>query len=211
MPRSTTRSMIQTMTRSAVLCAGFVLFFACSFPALGQSSANANAGAAATRSGAPPRNLEKGQAPLMKAQVLNRSSQETTYAVIFGEGDEVLAGLTQVAEEKHITSARITGIGAVRDATVEWLSPQRKMEPIHIDHQVEVLSLLGDIAQYNGKPAIHVHMVVGFPDGTAHGGHLIEAHVWPTLEVIVTAYPATLLKKKNPKTGMVLIDPNARP
>jgi predicted DNA-binding protein with PD1-like motif len=27
--------------------------------------------------------------------------------------------------------------------------------------------------------------VVGTATGMAHGGHLLEAHVWPTLEVMV--------------------------
>lgn len=158
--------------------------------------------------GPPFRKLEKGQAPHMKVQLLNRSPQETTYAVIFGKGDEVLAGLTEFAEEKHLGASRITGIGAIESATLGWLDPQRKMyRLIPIDHQAEVLSLLGDIALYHGKPVIHAHLVAGYPDGTVHGGHLIEAHVWPTLEVIVTEYPNAMHKQMDPESGMALIDP----
>lgn len=147
----------------------------------------------------------------MKVQILNQSSQETTYAVIFGKGDEVLAGLTEFAEEKHLGAARITGIGAIQNATLGWLDPQRKMyRLIHIDHQAEVLSLLGDIALYQGKPIIHAHIVAGYPDGSTHGGHLIEAHVWPTLEVIVTEYPNAMHKRADPESGMAVIDPDVK-
>src|SRR5665213_841459 len=66
----------------------------------------------------------KDNAPLMKFKILNQSAQETTYAVIFGAGDEVFSGLTQFAEEQHISSARLTGIGAIRNATLAWLDPQ---------------------------------------------------------------------------------------
>lgn len=151
----------------------------------------------------------KGNAPLMKFKILNQSAQETTYAVIFGTGDEVFSGLTQFAEENHIVAARITGIGSIHNGTLAWLNPEtKKFRMIHIDQQAEVLSLLGDIAIYQGKPVVHVHMVVGFGDGTAHGGHLLEAHVWPTLEVIVTSYPRPLYKQFDAEKGIAVIDPS---
>jgi len=151
----------------------------------------------------------KGSPPLMKFKIVNQSAQETTYAVIFGAGDEILGGLTKFAEENHISAARITGIGSIHNGTLAWLNPEtKKFRMIHIDQQAEVLSLLGDIAMYQGKPVVHVHMVVGFGDGTAHGGHLLQAHVWPTLEVIVTAYPRPLYKKFDPEKGIAVIDPS---
>jgi predicted DNA-binding protein with PD1-like motif len=52
-------------------------------------------------------------------------------------------------------------------------------------------------------------VVVGKSDGTAHGGHLLEAHVWPTLEVIVVESPQYLQRKYDPATGLTLIDPGA--
>jgi hypothetical protein len=150
-----------------------------------------------------------GQAPLLKFKVLNQSAQTTTYAVIFGDGDEILGGLTKFAEANHISAARITGIGSIHNGTLAWLNPEtKKFRMIHIDQQAEVLSLLGDIAMYQGKPVVHVHMVVGFGDGTAHGGHLLQAHVWPTLEVIVTAYPRPLDKKFDAEKGIAVIDPS---
>jgi predicted DNA-binding protein with PD1-like motif len=152
-----------------------------------------------------------GQAPLLKFKILNQSAQVTTYAVIFGVGDEILGGLTQFAEDHHISAARITGIGAIQRGTLAWFNPQRKTyRHIVIDRQAEVLSLLGDIAIYRGKPVVHAHMVVGFPDGTAHGGHLLQAYVRPTLEVIVTAYPRPLYRKFDPERGLAVIDPSMR-
>jgi predicted DNA-binding protein with PD1-like motif len=71
---------------------------------------------------------------------------------------------------------------------------------------VEVLSLVGDIALDSQQPRVHAHVVVGKADGTAHGGHLLEAHVWPTLEVVLTKTPDTLRKRFDPETGLTLID-----
>jgi predicted DNA-binding protein with PD1-like motif len=72
--------------------------------------------------------------------------------------------------------------------------------------QVEVVSLLGDVALGpDGKPALHPHVVVSLADGRAMGGHLLEAHVRPTLEVVLTESPRHLHKRKDPDSGLALI------
>jgi uncharacterized protein len=68
-----------------------------------------------------------------------------------------------------------------------------------------VLALVGDIALNDGEPKLHTHVVVSKADGTAHGGHLLEAHVRPTLEVIITESPAHLQRCSDPETGLALI------
>ena len=77
---------------------------------------------------------------------------------------------------------------------------------IPLNEQVEVVSLLGDIALGpNGKPALHPHVVVSRADGIAMGGHLLEAHVRPTLEVVLTESPRHLHKRKDSDSGLALI------
>ena len=80
---------------------------------------------------------------------------------------------------------------------------------VEISEQVEVLSLVGDIALNKGKPKVHAHVVVGKSDGTAHGGHLLEAHVRPTLEVIVVESPEHIVRRTDSETGLALIDLDA--
>ncbi len=75
--------------------------------------------------------LEEDPAPLMKVQVLSRSSQETTYAVIFGKGDEVMGGLTEFAQKNHLGASRITGIGGIEDATVGFFDPAEEVSSAH--------------------------------------------------------------------------------
>ena len=90
-------------------------------------------------------------------------------------------------------------------AYFDWTS--KKYRHIRIDDQVEVLSLAGDIALDNDQPKVHAHIVVGKADGTAHGGHLIEGHVRPTLELVVSEAPAHLRRRFDPESGLALIDP----
>lgn len=123
-------------------------------------------------------------------------------------------GTTNVAnsaEQHHITSGHFTAIGALSSAVSAWLDPQKKMyreNPIH--EQIEVASMVGDFALYQGKPALHTYMVVGHRDGTAEGGHVIEAIISPTLEVFVTVDPVGLHKKYDPASGLALIEPDGK-
>ena len=43
------------------------------------------------------------------------------------------------------------------------------------------------------------------PDGIAMGGHLLKAHVRPTLEVVLTESPRHLHKRKDAESGLALI------
>ena len=150
-----------------------------------------------------------GSAPDMWVKVLTPEKSSTTeYAVIFRTGDDPYAGLTQFAAKYHIQSAHFTAIGAFHDVRLGFYDPDKKMyRLIPIDTQVEVVSLVGDIAQLNGKPAVHMHCVVSMPDGHALGGHFLSAHVQPLLEVFVTADPVALHKKHDDATGLTLMDP----
>ena len=85
----------------------------------------------------------------------------------------------------------------------------RDYKKIPLREQVEVLSLIGDVALDRGEPKVHAHVVVGRADGEARGGHLLEACVWPTLEVVLTESPRHLRKRHDPETGLALIDPAA--
>lgn len=137
---------------------------------------------------------------------------EKTFAVVFDEGDEAMAGLQAFAEKNGITAAQITAIGAFSDVTLGFYDRNRKdYKKNRIGEQVEVVSLVGDISIYQGKPKVHVHCVVAKSDATAYGGHLLEAKVWPTLEVIVVEAPKALRRTWDPEAGLPLIDLNAPP
>jgi predicted DNA-binding protein with PD1-like motif len=129
-----------------------------------------------------------------------------TYAVVLATGDETIGALQQFVRERKIDTAALTAIGAFERAVVGYFDWQLKdYRRIPVEEQVEVLSLIGDVAEAKGEPALHVHAVLGRSDGSVVGGHLLEGHVRPTLEVILTEPPAHLRKKKDPETGLALI------
>jgi predicted DNA-binding protein with PD1-like motif len=147
----------------------------------------------------------------MQHKLLHDSAGQRTYAVVLETGEEVLESLQQFAVSQGILAAQLTAIGAFEDVVLlyfDWIKKDYVRIPVR--EQVEVASLMGDIAQSpSGSPALHIHLVVGKHDGSAMAGHLGEAHVRPTLEVIVTESPAHLRKVKDAETGLALIHPAA--
>jgi len=146
----------------------------------------------------------------MRTKVLSEQHGERVFAVIFDKGEDPVAGLTRFAEEQNLTAAGFTAIGAFSELTLGYFDRGRKdYKRMPLKEQVEVLSLIGDIALDGDAPKVHAHVVVGRSDGTAHGGHLLEGRVWPTLEVILVESPRFLRKRHDPDTGLALIDPAA--
>jgi predicted DNA-binding protein with PD1-like motif len=151
-----------------------------------------------------------GSAPGMKVKLLTHGGDVREYAVIFSPGDDPLAGMTEFAQKYHVQSAHFTAIGSFAHAHLAWLDKQKHMfRVIPAPQQMEVTSLIGDIAIANGKPVVHMHCVLAAFDGTTLGGHILDARVFPTLEVFVTVDPVPLYKEKQPQTGISVIDPDA--
>ena len=145
----------------------------------------------------------------MKARLL-RSEGQQTFALVFQTGDEVMQGLLAFAKQHDLAASHFSGIGAFSDVTLGYFDWERKdYIRIPVAEQVEVLSLAGDVTLGEDGPKVHAHVVVGKFDGTAHGGHLLEAHVRPTLEVTLIEAPAHLRRTLDPASGLPLIDLDA--
>jgi predicted DNA-binding protein with PD1-like motif len=144
----------------------------------------------------------------MKRITLNREGEHRrTFAFVLEADEDPIALLTGAARDYQLASCQITAVGGFSQAVLGYFDrARREYLKIPITEQVEVLSLLGDVAYDDGQRVVHVHCVVGLRDGSTRGGHLLDARVWPTLEVIVTEWPAYLRKRFDPAIGLALID-----
>ncbi len=144
----------------------------------------------------------------MEAKQIHEEDGQKTFALVFDTGDEVMAGLSDFAKDNGLDAASLTAIGAFSSATLGFYNLERKeYEKIPVQEQVEVLSLVGDITlKEDGEPQVHVHVVLGRSDGSTRGGHLLEAHVRPTLEVVLAESPKHLQRRFDEESGLALID-----
>ena len=141
----------------------------------------------------------------MRHKLINEAP-ERTFALVFDRGDEVVSTLQRFAAEQGLRASRFTAIGAFERATLGYFDWEKKdYERIPVEEQVEVLTLAGDVALAGSKPKVHAHVVLGRRDGSTLGGHLLEAFVRPTLEVVLVDAPSHLSREHDPVSGLALI------
>jgi predicted DNA-binding protein with PD1-like motif len=146
-------------------------------------------------------------ADLPKAAVLS-DGDAPTYLLVFRSGQEVMKGLLAFAKKHKLVAGHLTGIGAISHAVIGYFDPEKKAYlRNHVNDQTELLSLTGNLALNNNEPFFHVHVALGLRDGSARGGHLFEAMVRPTVELVLTASPRPVRRKIDRETGLPLLDP----
>jgi uncharacterized protein len=143
----------------------------------------------------------------VKIRQLDDLGGRRTFVLVCDRGDNPVEALTAAAKRFDLRAASLTGIGAFAAVTLGFFDHARRdYRRRVIREQVEVLSLIGNIALDRDEPRVHAHVVVGRADGAALGGHLLGGAVDPTLEVTLVEAPATLQRRTDPTTGLALID-----
>ena len=141
----------------------------------------------------------------MKTQPLGGADGRRRFAVVLATGDKVKESVRAFANSLGATG-HLHGIGAMQKATVAFWNPAtRAYEHIEVNEQVEVLSLIGNVAHVRDRLDLHAHVVLGHRDGHTTGGHLIEAVVHPTLELLFVECVPALRREKDADTGLDLL------
>ena len=145
----------------------------------------------------------------MHSKLVSKPGENRVWIAVLEMGEEVKDQLLKLVQQEKIENASFVALGAFEKAVIAYFDWEKKQyQNISVDEQVEVITLAGDVVPDDkGKPSLHAHTVLGRHDGSTRGGHLIEGHVRPTLEVTVTELPAHLRRHKHPELGVALIEP----
>ena len=144
----------------------------------------------------------------MKSKLIHKANGQATYVLVFMTGDEVASGLKSFATDHGITAATFRPL--VRSKT--WNSATsigqgRTTRKPRSRNKPKSCPLIGDISEKeDGGIEIHAHIVVGRSDTSTRGGHLLAAHVRPTLEVVLTESPHTCNAGTIPKAAWLSSD-----
>lgn len=122
-------------------------------------------------------------------------------------GEEIIAALASWAGSAGIEGAMLSGIGAVRDATLGYYDETAR-EYLKSDHAgpLEILSLSGGIATLGGKPYIHLHAVLAGREGRAFGGHLFRGTITATGEIYALPSRRPLERIQDPDEPFFLLN-----
>ena len=130
---------------------------------------------------------------------------------VFGEsiwirldvGDEVLDSIQSVCEKEKVGLATVSGIGAVRRAVLGLYQVSCKQYTENtIEGDFEMVSLLGDVTQMDGKPYLHLHASFGNAKSEMFGGHLKKAIISVTGEICIKKIAGNIGRKQDSETGL---------
>ncbi len=123
------------------------------------------------------------------------------------KGEEIVSTLKSVCEKEKITLASVTAIGAIGRFTVGVFLPETKtyISKEYAGHY-EIVSLMGNVTAKDGETYIHVHMSAGDESGAVVGGHLNEAHVAATCEMVLDTAKGTVERTFSDDIGLNLLD-----
>lgn len=132
---------------------------------------------------------------------------ENQYVIRLDRGEEIVASLKTIAEKENIKLAYLTGIGAVGRVTAGVFDTKEKVfKGRRWEGDLKVVSIGGNINTMNGETYIHFHISVADEQGNVFGGHLQEAVISGTGELVLTEMNGTVDRKFDEEIGLNLFE-----
>ncbi len=128
------------------------------------------------------------------------------YIIRLDEGEEIIERIRQLCKTSGIRPATISGIGAATRATIgiyELSKKQYSRKDLTGDH--EITNITGNITTFNGEVYLHFHANFSDREQRTWGGHLNEAYVGGTCELIIDIIDCDLDRVFDERVGLNII------
>jgi len=134
------------------------------------------------------------------------------YVLRLDDGEEAVAGIRGFLVEHGVMAGYFVAWGAFSRLKLGYFQvEQGEYKERMFNQQLEVASLVGNIACLDGEPVIHAHLTAGDDEFHTYSGHLVEGMVRPMLEVFVTPLPGELHRVRDERTGLAILQPGVAP
>lgn len=128
---------------------------------------------------------------------------ENTIILRMDRGEEILETLKTVALKENIKLASVSAIGACDHFVAGVYSiPEQKYYKNEFNGVFEITALVGNINTMNGEYYAHLHITCADEKCNCLGGHLNEARISATCEMIINIIEGNVDRVKNPDTGI---------
>lgn len=132
---------------------------------------------------------------------------EDTYVIRLNKGEEVINSLKEICKEENIKLAEITGLGASDLVEIGIFNVYTKEYKTKLfEGMFEITSLVGNVTRKDGEVYLHIHINFGDEDGLVKGGHLVQARISATSEIILRKIEGEVERKLNNEIGLNLFD-----
>ncbi len=132
------------------------------------------------------------------------------FVVRFEHGDDILEGLSALAEKEELAAAVFYLLGGLKEGRIVAGPEREEMPPEPVWREIaeshETVGV-GTIFRHDGKPAIHFHGVYGKRDAVKAGCLRENAKAFIVMEAVVLEMEGIAAKRERDAiSGMVLLD-----
>ena len=130
------------------------------------------------------------------------------YIIRLDRGEKIAESLVDFCTRNKIILGYFFGIGTASRVDLAHYRLDKKDNHAFstIEKPLEICSLTGNICLFDGKIALHSHIVVSDEEMHAYGGHLKEAVVAATCEILLMRINAEIDRKFCGDVGLNLLD-----
>lgn len=128
------------------------------------------------------------------------------WVVSINIGEEVVETLKKFCKDNKIKLGTISGIGAVKRATIGFYNLEtKKYYPKELNGDYEITSLLGNISTMDGEVYLHLHINLADSNYNTCGGHLNSAIIGGVGEMIIEEIEGEIERGFNEEVGLNLL------
>lgn len=129
-----------------------------------------------------------------------------TYFIRLDRGDDLMSSLKEFAMKEKLSSGSLSGIGALEEVELGFYHLKDQVyQRKTFSHEYELISMTGNLSILEEEPFFHIHCVLGDDQYKAFGGHVFNAKVAVTCEVVFQKMNISMKRKMNCEIGLNLI------
>ena len=134
---------------------------------------------------------------------MNYRKANNIFFVSLQTGDLINESIRKIAVEENISNAWINGIGAIDNVEVGYMDVEnKKYQKRNFDEHYELLSLMGNITYRDGVPFVHTHVTFSDTEYNVFGGHLFDAKITATGEIVLSLADSKIDREYNENIGI---------
>lgn len=130
---------------------------------------------------------------------------QNKYVIRVDKGEEIVDKIKQICRENNIKLGWVKGLGAVNKITLGLFETStKKYIASNFEGDYEISALYGNISTMNGEVYTHIHASISDSQCKTFGGHLSEAVVSATAEIVIESMEGTVEREFNEEIGLNL-------
>ena len=127
------------------------------------------------------------------------------YLIRLDKDEKIIGTLLNFLKNNKIKAGFFLGLGAIHEVELaHYALENKKYSSKSLKGAFEIVSLLGNSCIFDGKEYIHAHIIVGDSEMKTYGGHLKEAVVGPTCEIIFEEIDGEIGREYSEEIGLNL-------